>query len=122
MALLSCPGITPIPISIALRYSWCPSIPLDNTTDRIQPPYNPTHSYASLYNRQTKIIKDRACDEFITGIELLQMGVENVPALIGFERFFELLATKRFPVATFIRTKADIDYIQEPDIFHDAAC
>ncbi|SGY92778.1 phenylalanine 4-monooxygenase [Moritella viscosa] len=98
------------------------------------------NTWATLYNRQTRVIKDRACDEFIAGIELLRMGadcipqlpdinrklkkltgwqVENVPALIGFERFFELLATKRFPAATFIRTKADIDYIQEPDIFHE---
>ncbi|QFI36473.1 phenylalanine 4-monooxygenase [Moritella marina ATCC 15381] len=97
-------------------------------------------TWATLYNRQTEIIKGRACDEFIAGIDLLQMSadqipqlpdinrklkkltgwqVENVPALIGFERFFELLANKRFPAATFIRTKADIDYIQEPDIFHE---
>lgn len=97
-------------------------------------------TWSTLYNRQTEIIKDRACDEFIAGIDLLKMSadkipqlpdinrklkqltgwqVENVPALIGFERFFELLASKRFPAATFIRTKADIDYIQEPDIFHE---
>ena len=46
-------------------------------------------------------------------------GVTGVPALIGFEEFFTLLANKRFPVATFIRTREDFDYIQEPDVFHE---
>jgi phenylalanine-4-hydroxylase len=42
-----------------------------------------------------------------------------VPALIPFGRFFELLANKEFPVATFIRSKEEFDYLQEPDIFHE---
>jgi len=45
--------------------------------------------------------------------------VAPVPALIGFTKFFGLLAAKRFPVATFIRSREDFDYIQEPDIFHE---
>lgn len=93
-----------------------------------------------LYERQMEIIKDRACPEFLQGINKLQMGsksipqlpevnqklkrltgwsVERVPALIGFDRFFELLANRKFPAATFIRTRADLDYIKEPDIFHE---
>lgn len=93
-----------------------------------------------LYNRQKDILHDRACQQFLDGVELLDFnakripqlpeineklgaltgwGVEPVPALIGFERFFELLANKKFPVATFIRTREDIDYIQEPDLFHE---
>jgi phenylalanine-4-hydroxylase len=35
------------------------------------------------------------------------------------EQFFELLANKTFPAATFIRTPEDLDYLQEPDIFHE---
>ena len=46
-------------------------------------------------------------------------SVAPVPALIGFTEFFDLLANKQFPVATFIRTREDFDYIQEPDIFHE---
>ncbi|HAR75246.1 MAG TPA: phenylalanine 4-monooxygenase, partial [Psychrobacter sp.] len=42
-----------------------------------------------------------------------------VPALISFGKFFKLLADKRFPVATFIRRFDDMDYIEEPDIFHE---
>ncbi|TQV71476.1 phenylalanine 4-monooxygenase [Aliikangiella marina] len=93
-----------------------------------------------LYNRQMEIVRDRACPEFLEGIDKLDMGaqsipqlpdindklenmtgwqVERVPALIGFERFFELLANRRFPAATFIRRREDLDYIKEPDIFHE---
>jgi len=46
-------------------------------------------------------------------------GVEPVPALIQPETFFTLLASKRFPAANFIRIPEEIDYIQEPDVFHE---
>jgi phenylalanine-4-hydroxylase len=93
-----------------------------------------------LYNRQLDILHDRACPEFLAGLDTLALDstkipqlpdinqklmtatgwqVEAVPALIGFEQFFELLANKRFPAATFIRTPEDLDYIEEPDIFHE---
>lgn len=93
-----------------------------------------------LYNRQMEIVEKRACIEFLDGIDRLNMGarsipqlpeinqklkrmtgwqVERVPALIGFERFFELLANRHFPAATFIRRREDLDYIKEPDIFHE---
>ena len=39
--------------------------------------------------------------------------------LIPFDEFFRLLANKQFPVATFIRTREEFDYLQEPDIFHE---
>lgn len=45
--------------------------------------------------------------------------VEPVPALIGFEKFFGMLAQKVFPAASFIRSRKDFDYIEEPDIFHE---
>lgn len=45
--------------------------------------------------------------------------VAPVPALIGFGRFFEMLAAQTFPAASFIRSRADFDYIEEPDIFHE---
>lgn len=93
-----------------------------------------------LYQRQRKIIENRACDEFIEGLDLLSISdseipqlpainkklgqmtgwnVAAVPALIGFKEFFQLLANKKFPVATFIRRREDLDYLQEPDIFHE---
>ncbi|MCB1827078.1 MAG: phenylalanine 4-monooxygenase [Coxiellaceae bacterium] len=93
-----------------------------------------------LYERQMQAIKDRACDEFISGVHALAMNsdgipqipeinkhlkkatgwsVAAVPSLISSERFFELLANKQFPAATFIRTREELDYLQEPDIFHE---
>jgi phenylalanine-4-hydroxylase len=94
----------------------------------------------TLITRQLKVIEGRACQEYLDGIEQLnlpndripQLGevnrvlsnttgwqVARVPALIPFQTFFELLASKRFPVATFIRTEEELDYLQEPDIFHE---
>lgn len=46
-------------------------------------------------------------------------SVAAVPALISFDRFFALLANRQFPVATFIRRRDELDYLQEPDIFHE---
>jgi phenylalanine-4-hydroxylase len=43
----------------------------------------------------------------------------EVPALINFTEFFTLLANKQFPVATFIRSEKEFDYLQEPDVFHE---
>lgn len=96
--------------------------------------------WQTLIERQLKIVENRACDEFIQGINLLNMPMdripqcneisealykatgwklEPVPALIPFEQFFHLLANRRFPAATFIRNRDELDYLQEPDIFHE---
>ena len=96
--------------------------------------------WAELYARQEKAIQGKACDEFVHGLELLNMPrdrvpqleevskvlrretgweVAYVPALIPFGRFFELLANRQFSAATFVRTREELDYLQEPDIFHE---
>lgn len=93
-----------------------------------------------LVSRQLKIIDGKACDEYMAGYELLNLPsdripqlaeinkvlaettgwqVTQVPALIPFDEFFRLLANKQFPVATFIRSREEFDYLQEPDIFHE---
>lgn len=93
-----------------------------------------------LYERQLAIISNRACDEFLCGLDQLGLTAESIPqlpdvsqklkaltgwqvepvaALISARAFFELLATKRFPAATFIRSQEEIDYVKEPDIFHE---
>lgn len=97
-------------------------------------------TWQTLYNRQVEIIQGRACDEFITGVDQLKMpadrvpqladltnafkkstgwSVTQVPAMIKPEAFFQLLADKKFPAATFIRVPEELDYLQEPDIFHE---
>lgn len=96
--------------------------------------------WADLYARQIKVIEGRACQEFLDGLEILDLPpsripqahevsavlrartgweVAPVPALINFDRFFALLAEKKFPAASFIRSREDMDYLQEPDIFHE---
>jgi phenylalanine-4-hydroxylase len=44
---------------------------------------------------------------------------KGVPAIIPPSQFFDLLSRRRFPVATFLRRREDMDYIEEPDIFHE---
>ena len=73
---------------------------------------------------KTSIVKSR--DGVPTPREINQVlqattgwRVARVPALIPFQTFFELLASKQFPVATFIRSPQELDYLQEPDIFHE---
>jgi phenylalanine-4-hydroxylase len=46
-------------------------------------------------------------------------GVTGVPAIIPPAEFFALLSRRRFPVATFLRRREEMDYIEEPDIFHE---
>lgn len=96
--------------------------------------------WAELYQRQFPIIERYACPEYRIGLQTLALphdripqlsevseslnkhtgwSVYAVPALISFKRFFELLANRQFPAATFIRRREDLDYLQEPDIFHE---
>lgn len=93
-----------------------------------------------LITRQTPLLHNRACDEYLHGMDLLKLSkdeipqcpdvskilrettgwaLEPVPALIPFDHFFNLLANRKFPAATFIRRREEMDYLQEPDIFHE---
>jgi phenylalanine-4-hydroxylase len=94
----------------------------------------------TLYARQLNILKDRAVEEFHTGLGLLDLGAGGIPdlrtinpklkALTGWEVvmvphlvpdnvFFNHLANRRFPAGRFIRKADQLDYLEEPDIFHD---
>ncbi|USZ15189.1 phenylalanine 4-monooxygenase [Moraxella sp. FZFQ2102] len=93
-----------------------------------------------LFVRQQSSIIGKACQDYLDGLDKLALPTTQipqladidrilqqttgfataaVPALISFSKFFGLLADQKFPVATFIRTREDFDYIQEPDIFHE---
>jgi phenylalanine-4-hydroxylase len=93
-----------------------------------------------LYARQMRILEGRACDAFLAGTEKLRLGqggvprfpalseelgrltgwsVVPVPMLIPDHVFFYHLANRRFPAGNFIRSRDNIDYIEEPDVFHD---
>ena len=96
--------------------------------------------WRDLIERQMKCIQGKACDEYMQGLEMLNLPMDRVPqfeeinkvlraqtgweiypvpCLINFDKFFALLADKKFPAATFIRSREEFDYLQEPDIFHE---
>ncbi|KTC98932.1 phenylalanine-4-hydroxylase [Legionella geestiana] len=98
------------------------------------------HVWSLLYRRLKPLLPGRACESFIKGLSALGLSedvipqlpdvskrlqdttgwaVEAVPSLISARAFFTLLAAKKFPAATFIRVEEELDYVQEPDIFHE---
>jgi phenylalanine-4-hydroxylase len=98
------------------------------------------HVWQQLFSRQQKLLPKRAADAYLNGLDALQLAEDRVPqlleinqrlakltkwevvpvpALISARAFFELLASRRFPAATFIRVQEELDYVKEPDIFHE---
>jgi phenylalanine-4-hydroxylase len=96
--------------------------------------------WRDLVQRQKEILPGLVCDAYLYGLDILKLpedgvpqlkeinrileketsfGVTPVPALISPKRFFQLLAERKFPAATFIRSREDFDYLQEPDVFHE---
>lgn len=45
--------------------------------------------------------------------------IHCVKGLIPVDEFFNLLADKKFPASTWLRTRDKLDYLEEPDMFHD---
>lgn len=111
-----------------------------NTNGIIEWSKDENHTWNTLITRQTEIVKTRACPQFLEGLDRIRFSlnhvpqhteinarlkqfsgweVEVVPALIPAKEFFTLLANKKFPAASFIRIPEELDYIQEPDIFHE---
>lgn len=97
-------------------------------------------TWRTLYERQAKLLPGRACDEYLAGMEALPIGADTipdfrrlsdvlmrrtgwqvvaVPGLVPPEVFFDHLANRRFPAGQFIRRPDQLDYIEEPDVFHD---
>lgn len=93
-----------------------------------------------LFARQTAMLPGRAADAFLRGVDVLRLekpGIPDyrdlnarlmavtgwqviaVPGLVPDAVFFDHLANRRFPAGNFIRTPAQLDYLQEPDVFHD---
>jgi phenylalanine-4-hydroxylase len=97
-------------------------------------------TWKTLFNRQIETLKDRVCDEYFEGLKTLHLTADEipnyekmnkhlraatgwevlpVPGLIASRPFFSMLANRQFPAGTFIRTPEQLDYLEEPDIFHD---
>lgn len=96
--------------------------------------------WKTLFERQSKLLPGRACDEFVRGMQDLPIGPDQipnfeqlsetlsqrtgwqivaVPGLVPDDVFFEHLAHRRFPAGHFIRKPHELDYLEEPDVFHD---
>ena len=123
------------------RYRNAPRNP-DFTIDQDWASYSPQEHdrWDRLFNRAQAILRDRACEEFTAmanALELSQSGIPDmeklsdrlekitgwrvvpVTDLVPDEIFFDHLANKRFPAGAFIRPEEQMDYLEEPDIFHD---
>lgn len=93
-----------------------------------------------LFARQSEMLPGRAADAYMRGLDVLKLSkpgipdyqelnarltaatgwqVVAVPGLVPDDVFFDHLANRRFPAGNFIRTPDQLDYLQEPDIFHD---
>ena len=96
--------------------------------------------WKTLFERQSALLPGRACDAFVDGMQKLPIGAEQipdfralsavlmqttgwqvvaVPGLVPDDVFFDHLAHRRFPAGHFIRKPHELDYLEEPDVFHD---
>ena len=94
----------------------------------------------TLITRQREVLPGRACDAFIEALDALHLSADHVPqcrevsdilrpltgwqvtpvpALIPAGEFFYLSANQRIPAASCIRDRRELDYLEEPDIFHE---
>lgn len=93
-----------------------------------------------LHARAVDVLRPRACDEFLEALDALQLSRAGIPDmedlserlrpmtgwsvvpvtdLVPDEVFFDHLANRRFPAGAFIRPEREMDYLEEPDVFHD---
>jgi phenylalanine-4-hydroxylase len=93
-----------------------------------------------LFERQQRLLVGRACQEYLDGLQGLGVAaggipdfhrlsdildratgwrIVAVPGLVPDDVFFAYLAARRFPSTCFIRRRHQLDYLQEPDVFHD---
>jgi phenylalanine-4-hydroxylase len=114
----------------------------DYTIDQAWESYSPAEHdrWDRLFERSRAILQDRACDEFSAMMHTLKLSESGIPnmerlsdrlekitgwrvvpvaELVPDEVFFNHLANRRFPAGAFIRSEQEMDYLEEPDIFHD---
>jgi len=93
-----------------------------------------------LYERQMPVLQEVAAEEYLQGIKNIEFVADKIPNILdtnkllatqtGWELvvvpgiikepdFFNLLSQKKFPATTWLRKKESLDYLPEPDMFHD---
>jgi phenylalanine-4-hydroxylase len=123
------------------RFHNAPRNP-DYTIDQDWSSYSPAEHdrWDRLFKRSRAILHDRACDEFLAMMHALKLSESGIPnmdrlsdrlekltgwrvvpvaELVPDEVFFNHLANRRFPAGAFIRSEQEMDYLEEPDVFHD---
>ena len=106
--------------------------------------YAPDHhdTWSRLYERQVDNLSDKASPVYLDSLRAMEGSLTSdsvprieameaqlqattgwsltvVPGLIPVQDFFKLLASKRFCTSTWVRRPDQLDYIEEPDMFHD---
>ncbi len=97
-------------------------------------------TWDTLFARQTKLLPGRVAPAFLAGLDVLRLSkpgipdfaelsdrlmaatgwqVVAVPGLVPDHVFFDHLANRRFVSGNFIRRPDQLDYLEEPDVFHD---
>ena len=96
--------------------------------------------WGELFRRQMDFLPGKVAPEYLEGVAALGLndkktpqvknidarlhaltgaGAHGVPAIIPPSQFYDLLSQRKFPVATFLRRREHMDYIEEPDLFHE---
>ena len=96
--------------------------------------------WRALFERQSDLVQGRACREYVEGLAGLGVAADGipdfhrlsdtlekatnwrivaVPGLVPDDVFFGHLAERRFPATNWIRAPEQMNYLQEPDVFHD---
>src|SRR5580704_4571261 len=96
--------------------------------------------WAELVSRRMPQLKEHACEEYLDGFDQIGLREDAIPNLAevnkrlgprtgwnatsvsGFlppDAFFAMLAARQFPTTTWLRNRESLEYIPEPDIFHD---
>lgn len=114
----------------------------DHTIDQAWATYSAAEHdrWDRLFARSQATLAGRACDEFIAMMHALKLSESGIPdmerlsdrlekltgwrvvpvaGLVPDDVFFNHLANRRFPAGAFIRSEKEMDYLEEPDIFHD---
>ena len=114
----------------------------DYTVDQDYTQYTPDDQsiWRTLFTRQLPLIEQYGAPEVVHGIRALGASADHipdfeqtnrkllaltnwnivaVPGLIPEEHFYAHLAKRQFPVSVWMRNRGELDYLQEPDLFHD---
>ena len=96
--------------------------------------------WRTLYERQYALIGGQICREYREALDLVEFAPDRipridrineilgsttgweavvVPGILPYREFFQLMAQRKFPATTWLRRPDQLDYLEEPDMFHD---